>query len=67
MTAYEAGTLGKSRLGFKMTKGDLGMGKGTAQGWKEQRARGSCRSSQNLLSVCVLGVKNVVYLILRPC
>lgn len=53
MTAYEAGTLGKSRLGFKMTKGDLGMGKGTAQGWKEQRARGSCRSSQNLLSVCV--------------
>lgn len=53
MTAYEAGTLGKSRLGFNMTKGDLGMRKGTEQGWKEQRARGSCHSSQNLLSVCV--------------
>lgn len=24
MTAYEAGTLGQSRLGFTMTKGDLG-------------------------------------------
>lgn len=53
MTAYEAGTLGKSRLGFNMTKGDLGMRKGIEQGWKEQRARGSRHSSQNLLSVCV--------------
>lgn len=57
MTAYEAGTLDKSRAGFNMPKGDLELGKGTEQGWKKQRTRGSCRSSQNLLSV--LHAKNM--------
>lgn len=68
MTAYERGTLGKSRLGISMLNSDLDWEQGHSKVGRSRGTEGVVIPVQKH-RVCVLDAKNEVYLIkiLMPC